>query len=130
MSCFYKMKLIVMKQIFFYLLFGCCLVSKLLFADEIQLSKSKTPFVIGNISCQMGNNLFQVAATLGYAWDHHIEAFFPGLAGNIPHLQHVFFRCNTNYPESKLKCTWAEPSHRYHPIPFKKKCDVRWIFSI
>lgn len=98
------------------------------FEKKQQLTLEKT-FVVGNISCQMGNNLFQVATTLAYAWEHQIEAYFPGLAGDIPHLQHVFFRCNVRNPEGALAKTWAEPSHRYHRIPFKRNVMLDGYFQ-
>ncbi|MBA3816129.1 MAG: alpha-1,2-fucosyltransferase [Parachlamydiaceae bacterium] len=122
-----------MKRITLCLLFmTLCSSFSLLAEDPSKKRKDygdiKSGFVIGNISCQMGNNLFQVAATLAYGWEHQIEAYFPGLAGNIPHLQHVFSRCNTNCPEGAFT-TWAEPSHKYHPIPFKNNVMLDGYFQ-
>lgn len=94
--------------------------------NELKIDHS---WVVGNISCQMGNNLFQVAATLAYAWEHDVTPCFPGLAGDIPHLQHVFFRCNTQSPSSHLDKVWAEPSHKFHPIPFKNNVMLDGYFQ-
>lgn len=51
-------------------------------------------------SGQLGNQLFEIAATLAYAWDNNIEPLFPGLNNNNFNLpinrDKIFFRLNAS----------------------------------
>lgn len=40
---------------------------------------NNVPFVTCNFNGQIGNQLFIIAATLGYAWDNNVTPLFPGL---------------------------------------------------
>jgi len=48
---------------------------------------------------QLGNQMFDIAATLAYGWDHHLIPLFPGLNGSGNNLSHnrdrVFFRVDS-----------------------------------
>ncbi len=79
------------------------------------------------VSCdfigQLGNQLFMIAATLSYAWDHQAIAVFPGLHDPNYRLSYnrdrLFFRLNTSLPPTpfvKEFChTYWYPVHR---IPY------------
>ena len=57
------------------------------------------PFVTCEISGQLGNQLFQIANTLAYAWDYHAQSIFPELnksEWNIStNRDRVFYPCDS-----------------------------------
>ncbi|HAB99805.1 MAG TPA: hypothetical protein DCE71_08295, partial [Parachlamydiales bacterium] len=58
------------------------------------------PFVSCQIYGQLGNQFFQIATTLAYAWDYGADAYFPALhqkAWNISYNKdRMFFRLNSS----------------------------------
>lgn len=83
------------------------------------------PFVTCKIYGQLGNQLFQIAAALGFAWDYGVDAFFPALHNpqwNISYnRERLFFRVDSSFlPRQPLhgfsESCWFSPER----IPFKK----------
>ena len=64
------------------------------------LSPDDRPFVSCVLVGQLGNQLFEIATTLAYAWDNDLEAIFPELNSadlNIPiNRKRIFFRLNNS----------------------------------
>jgi len=95
-------------------------------------SEQNSPFVIGRLNCQLGNNLFQVATTCAHAWDHGAEPYFPDLAirtgeGMPLNYAHVFFRCSAKLPERKIRYSWNLPitsNYCYCPIPYIPNMEI------
>lgn len=63
-------------------------------------------------SGQLGNQLFEVAATLAFAWDHNMEPIFPGLHHtdfNIPiNHERIFFRLNSSALPRPIRYTFDQ----------------------
>ena len=93
----------------------------------VSINGEENPFVIGKLSCELGNNLFQVATTCAHAWDHHADPYFPDLVNQLnngmPHNNaHVFFRCSSKMPTSPILYKWKLPitsNFCYTPIPYQ-----------
>ncbi len=66
---------------------------------SINLSTVRSPLCTCEIKGQLGNQLFEISATLAYAWDYGLEPLFPGLNSGDLHLSYnrdkIFFRLNT-----------------------------------
>ncbi len=81
---------------------------------------------------QLGNQMFQVAATIGYALDNHCTPIFPGLLKarqGADNYQNVFHRLNLNtFPKVKFVLYDKEgawPGYwTYQPIPYKH--SINW----
>lgn len=86
-------------------------------------------FIIGEVFCQLGNNLFQVATASALAWDNRAEAHFPNIQGDPLHHQHIFSRCNISQPEGVISKIWEEPSHQFHPISFTANMKLVGYFQ-
>lgn len=95
-----------------------------------------TPFVIGQLDCQLGNNLFQVAATCAVAWDNGAEPHFPDLKrkteNNLPtNFAKVFFRLNAEMPQEPISRHWRLPfssNFCYMPIPYQPNIEIAGTF--
>lgn len=78
----------------------------------------RTNYTLGN-NYQLGNQLFCVASTLAYAWDHDYIPLFPFLnepGANRPYNRDkIFFRLDTS--SKKIRKTYYDMSWSYHPIP-------------
>lgn len=98
--------------------FFLCMHSLILFADwptveegEAEASKERS-FVTCHMSPgQLGNQLFVVATTLAFAWDHDMEALFPELHGEVFNLpinrERIFFRLNSSPLPRPIKYTFT-----------------------
>ena len=95
-----------------------CLLAPMLFAQQSK------PIISNKLMNQLGNQMFQIAATLALAWDNNAEAVFEDLQTkqklNIPfNYKNLFFRLKTRLPEgvvlSKAK---SGGSFYYRPIRF------------
>jgi len=79
----------------------------------------KKPFVTCNLHGQLGNQLYEIATTLAYAWDHDAEPIFPELKKNnfnIPmNRERIFFRLNASLLPRSIKYTFT------HKNNFEKK---------
>jgi len=92
-----------------------------------------TPFVIGKLRDQLGNNMFQIATTCAHAWDNKAIPYFPDLSrklddGMPTNYEHVFFRLNAEEPEGDVTFEWKCPltsNFTYHPIPYQDNMCIR-----
>lgn len=79
------------------------------------LNPNQKPFVTCMFDGQMGNQMFEIATTLAYAWDHHLEPYFSDLnrdsLDNIYNKEHIFFRLNVQYPPRKIQHVYQEESY-------------------
>lgn len=114
-----------------------CLSLFLILSLTTFLSANTRPFVVGQLECELGNNLFQVATTCALAWDHDADPLFPDLitrtADNMPlNYQHVFFRCNPSPPMNSISLRWTHPIQAnfcYVPIPYQPDMSIRGVFQ-
>ncbi len=102
----------------------------------LPIHTEEKPFVIGKLSCELGNNLFQVAATCAHAWDHGAVPYFPDLVNHdngMPlNYAHVFFRCLAEAPNSPIRYQWKLPSSSnfcYTPIPYVPDMLIEGTFQ-
>lgn len=106
------------------------LLTLLLFA-----SLEAKPFIIGELHDRLGNQLFEVAATLSLAFDNDAEAIFPDLRTRqdegIPlNRSQVFYRLNDSPPPKKATFRYREdPSFHYSPIVYKPNMSLRGYFQ-
>lgn len=79
----------------------------------------RTNYELGN-NYQLGNQLFCIATTLAYAWDHQFNPVFPFLnesgANREFNREKLFFRLETHLPRD-IKKTYYDMSWRYNPLP-------------
>src|SRR5579862_6430206 len=75
-----------------------------------QEKPKKKPFVTCNLHGQLGNQLYEIATTLAYAWDHVAIPMFPELKKsnfNIPiNRERIFFRLNASSLPRPIKYTF------------------------
>lgn len=98
---------------------------------------TEKPFVIGRLSCQLGNNLFQIATTCAHAWDHGAEPYFPDLltktTEDTPYnFKHVLFRFNPQMPEGKISTTFEMLVYSNYccvPIPYEPNMELKGSFQ-
>lgn len=117
------------------------LIIYLIFFAGLEALEQK-PYVFGVLHSQLGNQMFIVAVTSAHAWDHDAIPCIPrsmakkaggmkaeGLTTNF---QHVFFRCLTTLPKSRVSLNWKQP-HPCHfifdPIPFRPNMSLSGIFQ-
>lgn len=89
------------------------------------IAQPEEPFVTCYLMGQMGNQLFQVATTLSYAWDHGARAVFPRLHvfeyGLIQNRDSLFFRIDASLlPRPCAHLVKEAADYVYQPIPFYK----------
>ncbi len=70
------------------------------------------PYVTCSLNGQLGNQLFEIAATLAHAWDNDIEPLFPELNNtnnNIPiNRERILFRLNTSSLPRPIRHTFEQ----------------------
>jgi len=105
--------------VFFFTIFQCP------FVDAAQVNDSDRSFVTCQLEGQLGNQLFEIATTLAYAWDYDVEPYFSSL--NEPRYtkpynkEHLFFRLNTEQPPRLIQNTYTESKwYSADRIPFKR----------
>src|SRR5947209_6890576 len=68
--------------------------------NTLLASELPKPYVTCTLSGQLGNQMFEIACTLAYAWDHQAQALFPDLNRtdyNIPiNRKKIFFRLDAS----------------------------------
>jgi Glycosyl transferase family 11 len=79
---------------------------------------------------QMGNQMWEAAAVLGYALDHGAEPIFPDIKSAINgevNSQYIFHRLNISPlpPHKEFTVINDVHSHRYTPIPYLENKNVR-----
>lgn len=97
-------------------------------------SISSKPFVIGELYGQLGNQCFEVAATLSHAWDHGAVAYFPEFktktAFNIPiNYEKVFWRLDASTPAMPSSFRYIHTDLQYVPIPFFPNMQLAGYFQ-
>ncbi len=92
-------------------------------------AESHKPFVIGEMTGQLGNQLFVVATACALAWDNNADPYFPTVVSPTDVYKHVFFRCKIAAPDTLRNYTWEEPRYRYDPIPFYPNMQIKGYFQ-
>ncbi|MBS0626533.1 MAG: alpha-1,2-fucosyltransferase [Verrucomicrobia bacterium] len=92
------------------------------------------PLVTCRIYGQIGNQLFQIATTLAYAWDYGAVPIFPELhnkAWNISYNKdRLFFRLNASKPPRPFLHQYKEPTDfNADKIPFQKDLILDGYFQ-
>ncbi len=82
------------------------------------------PLVTCQFFGQLGNQLFIIATTMSYAWDHDAIPIFPGLFTEERRTSYnkdrLFFRLDTSSPPRPFLSIFRENLwHEFSPIPFK-----------
>ncbi len=90
------------------------------------------PFVVGHLQYELGNQMFQAAATIAYALDHDLDAYFPSLSEcgwwNMPlNRIHFFSRLNPNNPPEPVEVFFAD--NGTIPIPEFKNVKIQGYFQ-
>lgn len=101
------------------------------------LQADHPPFIVGQLECELGNNLFQVATTCALAWDHQAEPLFPDLINRTEdhmalNYRHVFFRCNASTPSEPITVHWSHPvgaNFCHAPIPYFANMAIKGVFQ-
>lgn len=80
-------------------------------------------YVTCEIKGQLGNQLFQIAATLGYAWDNRSHPIFPELNNDeldiLYNRDHLFFRLDNSLLPRPLQSIYKHPYYfSIDKIPF------------
>ncbi len=107
------------------------LMSFLSFTCALNANK---PFVAGELTGQLGNQLFVIAATINLALDNNAEPVFPNLAtrndDNTPlNYQKVFYHLKTSFPQGQsISSIYNEPFD-YAPIPYTPNMYLRGYFQ-
>lgn len=97
-------------------------------------STDHKPFVVGLLHDRLGNQLFEIAATLSLAIDHHAEAYFPDLRirkdeGFPLNYEKIFFRLNTADPPSKICYKYKQNNdHDFVPPKYKPNMSLKGYF--
>ncbi len=117
------------------LLFYCLALPFWAHSHSNEPKTAKAPsYVTCDLIGQLGNQLFQIATTLAYAWDHDLTPLFPKLNSSDYRLNYnrdrLFFRLNTsNYPRQP-KAEYRELKwHSSETIPFKKDLKLIGYFQ-
>lgn len=100
-----------------------------LFQEMLQPS-----YVVGELMGQLGNQMFQVAATTSLALDHGAVALFPGFLTeknwNTPlNYERLFSHLNVSSPPSPPDFHYLEPQFSYSPIPYHPHMAIRGWFQ-
>jgi len=113
-----------MRLLFALLLFAFAAVPTQRLNSEI-ITNQDLPYVTCDIKGGLGNQIFEIATTLAYAWDYGAHAVFPDLNpdnSNVrsPH-RTFFFRLDTSIPARPFSATYQEMSwHSSEIIPFRE----------
>lgn len=86
-------------------------------------------FVIGEMTGQLGNQLFVVATACSLAWDNGVEAYFPTVVSPMDIYKHIFFRCKVAPPSAPVEHIWKEPRYQYDPITFYPNMEIKGYFQ-
>jgi len=99
----------------------------------ITASSEERPFVVGKLQYELGNQMFQVAATAAVALDHGYEAYFPDLINcpwwGIPdNYRYVFWRLNPSQPQGDIEYIYHENGAKI-PIPARPNMQMEGYFQ-
>ncbi|MCB1149467.1 MAG: alpha-1,2-fucosyltransferase [Chlamydiia bacterium] len=111
-------------------------MSRLLFTAIFALGilTAERPYVTADLFCQLGNQMFQIAAATALALDHDADALFPALReqeryGMPKNREWVFFRLDDSPLPSKPRKIYREQRHNFSPIPFVPNLKVHGYFQ-
>lgn len=94
---------------------------------------SAESYVKGVLKGQLGNQFFQIAATVSLALDNNATPVFPDLVTskewNIPlNYKKIFYKLNVKFPVS-VQYEYMDPHHPFRPIPFRPNMSVEGWFQ-
>lgn len=93
------------------------------------------PFVVGTLYGQLGNQCFQIAATLSLAWDQGATPYFPDLKNKhsfgIPtNYDKVFWRIKSQEAPSHIEFRYSrEDTTSFSPIPYRPNMQLDGYFQ-
>lgn len=92
------------------------------------------PFVVGRLQGQLGNQFFQIAATVSLALENNATPLFPDLAikqseGFPINYRKIFSNLNVNQPQGNVQFYYNEPRYSYDPIPFQPNMELSGYFQ-
>lgn len=96
------------------------------------------PLQASYVSCQLngqlGNQLFEIATALAYAWDYGVDAVFPELhssyLGMSTNRDRIFFRLNASTPPSPYQYQFVQQScHSAERIPYYPNLYLKGYFQ-
>jgi hypothetical protein len=111
-----------MRKMSIALLMVSCVHAQEMQMEEIQMDS--TPVVSCNLYGQLGNQLFQIATTLAYAWDYDAKPIFPELNHQEYRISynrdHIFFRLDASAaPRPWKNAFYATSESSTERIPFQ-----------
>lgn len=88
------------------------------------IANEQSPYVTCHFNGQLGNQLFQIAATLAYAWDYGAQPLFPELHRTDYQIaynrDHIFFRLDASPLPRPVQHIYEEHSWAHSPrIPYQ-----------
>ena len=91
------------------------------------------PFVTVDIRYELGNQMFQIAATVACALDNDYDTYFPDLQrcsywGIPENYKHVFFRLNARMPPSEAAYVYKDGGGVF-PIPARPNMRMEGFFQ-
>lgn len=94
---------------------------------------SAKPYIMGKLIGQLGNQLFQIAATVSLALDNDATPVFPDLVQskefNIPlNYEKIFFDLNTTF-QRPVEFAYNDPYMPYRPIPYRPNMSIQGWFQ-
>ena len=98
------------------------------------MANTDAPFVTCRLFGQLGNQLFQIATTLSYAWDHGCISVFPLLDspedGISYNRDRIFFRLDPSLPNRPFLSEYREKkTYTYSQIPFQRDLILSGYFQ-
>jgi hypothetical protein len=89
------------------------------------MNETTRPLVTCWIMGQMGNQMFQIAATMAYGWDYQTQAIFPLLNRQEDRIAYnrdrIFFRLDASPTPRRFINRFQETkNYRFAKVPFKK----------
>lgn len=107
-------------------LFSCANLNSIQFGNT-------PPFVTAELSGQLGNQLFIIAATVSHALDHGATPTFPDLVLNklyaIPYNYQKLFHILPAHMPTPIAFTYREPQFSYQPIPYLPNMKLIGFFQ-
>lgn len=130
---------IFMAYLFRIIFLSICFISlSIISLHSIQnvLKDNELHFVSCKLKAQLGNQLFEIATTLAYAWDYNALPYFPDLNNtftiykNTYNRDHIFFRLNaTKPPGPYLNILRENKEFFYEPIAFEEDLLLDGFFQ-
>ena len=119
------MKFLKGKSLVGFVFLGTLLSLFVLFADD---------YVVGELQGELGNQMFIIAATIGFSEENGLVPCFPALLTderwNIPeNFQAIFFRLNGHAPNVRIRSIYNEPYFHYCKVPPSRNVLLRGYFQ-